>query len=348
MSKLFRVIFTLVIVAFMAQGAFAQVVTPTPGMATNEFELVGVLDSITQTSIVVAGFTINISGAEVQRGLLPGDVVKVHASVGAVGLEAREVELFTSSVAGGSNDNNGNTNSNDNSVVDNSNDNGVDDNSNDNSSTPLLPGEFEITGVLNSIQGTFWQVGGQLIDVAAAELKDVITVGDVIKLHVSNVGGVLVAREAELAGFGNAATCATTTPNGWRNYSIRGGDTLSQIAARAGITIEELARVNCITDIRIVVAGANLYVPRLGGFGDDNFNSNDNGSDDNGNGNDNSDDNGNDNGSNDNGDDNGNDNGSNDNGNDNGSNDNGDDHGGNSGRGGDDGGDDDNDNGDDD
>ncbi len=345
MSKLFRVIFTLLIVAFMAQGTFAQAVTPTPGMATNEFELVGVLDSITQTSIVVAGFTINISGAEVQRGLLPGDIVKVHASVGAAGLEAREVGLFSSSADDGSNDNNGNTNSNDNSVVDNSNDNG-DDNSNDNSSTPLLPGEFEITGVLNSIQGTLWQVGGQLIDVATAQMNDVIAVGDTVKLHVSNVGGQLVAREAELAGFGNAATCATTTPNGWRNYSIRGGDTLSQIAARAGITVEELARVNCITDIRIVVAGANLFVPRLGGFGDDNFNSNDNGSDDNGN--DNGDDNGNDNGSNDNGDDNGNDNGSNDNGdddgNDNGSNDNGDDNGG-SGHGGDDNG---NDNGDDD
>ncbi len=334
MAKIFRIMVTVLIVALMAQGAFAQVTPPTPVLASNEFELVGVLDSISQTSLVVAGFTIDISGAEVQRGLLPGDIVKVHASVGTAGLTAREVELASA-------DDGLDDNSNDNSA-DNSNDNSVDDNGNDNSSLPIVPGEFEITGVLNSIQGSLWDVGGQLIDISGAELKDVIAVGDVIKVHVSNASGQLVAREAELAGIGNAATCATTTPTGWRNYQIRGGDTLSAIAARAGITVEELARVNCINDIRLVVVGANLFVPRLGGFSDDNFNGNDNSSNDNG-----DDDNGNDNGSNDNGDDdNGNDNSSNDNGDDDHGNDNGDDHGG-SGRGGDNG-DNGNDNGDND
>ncbi|MBK8028463.1 MAG: LysM peptidoglycan-binding domain-containing protein [Chloroflexi bacterium] len=333
MSKIFRIMVTVLIVALMAQGAFAQVTPPTPVLASNEFELVGVLESISQTSMIVAGFTIDISGAEVQRGLLPGDIVKVHASVGAAGLTAREVELAGADDGTGLDDN-----SNDNSV---GNDNSVDDNSNDNSSLPIVPGEFELIGVLNSIQGSLWDVGGQLIDVSGAELKDVIAVGDVIKVHVSNASGQLVAREAELAGIGNAATCATTTPSGWRNYQIRGGDTLSAIAARAGITVEELARVNCINDIRLVVVGANLFVPRLGGFSDDNFNGNDNSSNDNG-----DDDNGNDNGSNDNGDDdNSNDNGSNDNGDDDNGNDNGDDHGG-SGRGGDN--DNGNDNGDDD
>ena len=319
MSKIFRIMVTVLIVALMAQGAFAQVTPPTPVLASNEFELVGVLESISQTSMVVAGFTIDISGAEVQRGLLPGDIVKVHASVGAAGLTAREVELAGADDGTGLDDN-----SNDNSV---GNDNSVDDNSNDNSSPPIVPGEFELIGVLNSIQGSLWDVGGQLIDVSGAELKDVIAVGDVIKVHVSNASGQLVAREAELAGIGNAATCATTTPSGWRDYQIRGGDTLSAIAARAGITVEELARVNCINDIRLVVVGANLFVPRLGGFSDDNFNGNDNSSNDNGD------------------DDNGNDNGSNDNGDDDNGNDNGDDHGG-SGRGGDN--DNGNDNGDDD
>jgi LysM repeat protein len=44
-------------------------------------------------------------------------------------------------------------------------------------------------------------------------------------------------------------------------YTIQAGDTLSAIAAARGISLDELTRVNCITNTRLIVAGQQLYLP---------------------------------------------------------------------------------------
>lgn len=270
--SLFRSLIVVVLLAAMVQGVFAQTSTPnptpsaTPQWTDTEAEFVGALEVLSATSITVSGTVFDITRAEVEARLAIGDIVKVHATqVGGV-WQAREVERT------------------------------------DDSRDDRRAGEFELTGVLTATSTDFIVVAGQPISITGAEINDTLTLGDLVKAHVTLVSGQLIAREVELAG-GAAPSCATTTPRGWDNYRVRSGDTLSSIAARTGTTVAELARVNCITDTRFVVAGTLLFVPRFAGSGI----GNDNGNDNDDNGNDNDDDRGNDNG-NDNDDDRGNDN----------------------------------------
>ena len=49
---------------------------------------------------------------------------------------------------------------------------------------------------------------------------------------------------------------------GWEDtYTVRSGDTLSGIAALAGVTVEELAQMNGISDASAIVVGTQLRVP---------------------------------------------------------------------------------------
>ncbi len=72
------------------------------GLMPGEFELVGTLDSIGADVIVVNGLEFNIATAEVQAGLVAGDLVKVHAMLlDDLTRVAREVERFTPGQQGG-------------------------------------------------------------------------------------------------------------------------------------------------------------------------------------------------------------------------------------------------------
>ncbi len=59
---------------------------------------------------------------------------------------------------------------------------------------------------------------------------------------------------------------ATGTPcaprRDWTPYTVQAGETLFSIARRAGISLAELARANCINDPSRLSAGEVLYVPR--------------------------------------------------------------------------------------
>src|SRR5690606_21353975 len=61
----------------------------------------------------------------------------------------------------------------------------------------------------------------------------------------------------------NEQSCTVTQPTGWVEYSVASGDTLSDIAANTGSTVDELARVNCVGDERSIIAGQRLFVPHL-------------------------------------------------------------------------------------
>lgn len=56
-------------------------------------------------------------------------------------------------------------------------------------------------------------------------------------------------------------TCVPRLPDGWVEYTIQVGDTLSAIAAAGGITVEQLMNVNCLTDARLIVAGQRVFTP---------------------------------------------------------------------------------------
>ncbi len=60
-----------------------------------------------------------------------------------------------------------------------------------------------------------------------------------------------------------AATGTPCTPRrDWTPYTVQVGETLFSIARRAGISLTELARANCINDPSRLSAGEVLYVPR--------------------------------------------------------------------------------------
>jgi LysM repeat protein len=57
--------------------------------------------------------------------------------------------------------------------------------------------------------------------------------------------------------------CRPQQPDGWIEYVIQRGDTLSGLAARAGITLERLLRTNCLTQDAPIVVGQRIYLPRI-------------------------------------------------------------------------------------
>lgn len=52
-------------------------------------------------------------------------------------------------------------------------------------------------------------------------------------------------------------------PFGWSIYTVQRNDTLFGISLDVGISLNELARVNCIEDVDDIEAGQQLFVPRL-------------------------------------------------------------------------------------
>lgn len=147
-----------------------------------EVEIIGPVKAFDTDSLTIGGLVIDISAAELEDALVleVGSVVKVHMSLvtDASGVEswvAREVQDGT----------------------DDSQDDGSDD-SNDDTSNESHPGEFEIVGTLTSIDGDTIVVAGLTIDIVSAEIKGMLVEGALVKVHLSLVDGVLVAREVEL------------------------------------------------------------------------------------------------------------------------------------------------------
>lgn len=57
------------------------------------------------------------------------------------------------------------------------------------------------------------------------------------------------------------ATAAATEPTQWRTYTVKKGDTLKIIAARYGVSAEDLARWNGISNPNLIHPGQRLKVP---------------------------------------------------------------------------------------
>ncbi len=83
-------------------------------------------------------------------------------------------------------------------------------------------------------------------------------------------------------------SCGVVVPDEWEDYRLRSGDTLSGLAAATGTTVDELIRVNCITNPRGLLVGDLLYLPDAPSNDDDNGGGDDD--NDNGGGNDDDDD----------------------------------------------------------
>ena len=231
----------------------ASAVNALSSLRPGETEIVGVLSSATGGSLTVGGATIDITSATVDAGLSVGNVVRIAATRGDDGRWiARDVERVVSGAT-----------------------------SRDPNAPLASDDDFEIRGTLTSTADNAIVVSGLTIDATSAQIEGQLVLGAQVRARVTLANGQLVAREIRLSSDDDDddAACVTAAPAGWTTYTIRSGDTLSGVAARSGSSLAELARVNCISDVRLLITGTTLFVPRplvADNRGSDRGNSNDN------------------------------------------------------------------------
>lgn len=142
----------------------------------DEVEFFGAIESINGNTWVIGGKAVTIvPGTEIKGNLKVGDSVKVHLIQQAEGsFVAREVE--SEAHAGGQDNKSG-------------------DDSMSNSN------EKEVYGLINSINGNTWVIGGQAVTVVAgSEIKGALKAGDAVKVHlIQQPDGSFVVREIEKA-----------------------------------------------------------------------------------------------------------------------------------------------------
>ena len=133
---------------------------PSLAQTIDTVELVGIIENMTSTTITVNQQIINLTGAELNIPLEIGSLVKIEGNLSEAGeITAREV-------------------------------NAPDENA--------QAGEAELVGILESYDGSTMVINGQVVDVATAEVKAGIVIGELVKVHVTaNDDGTWQAREAE-------------------------------------------------------------------------------------------------------------------------------------------------------
>jgi hypothetical protein len=136
------------------------------GIQAGEAELVGILESVSGSTWMVGGQTVDVSGAEIQSQFAVRQMLRIHAAaIGPNQWRAREIAAVRAGQE-------------------------------DNAPVPAA-GEFEMIGTLESIDGTSLTVSGQAVNFTSAEIKGPLVIGTLLKLHVRLENGLLVAREVE-------------------------------------------------------------------------------------------------------------------------------------------------------
>lgn len=208
--KLLSVILVLAYLLSACSGAAPQSTTQSGSGKPQAMEVAftGTVEAVNNDSITVSGQTVSIDAKTiVDANIKVGDIVKVEAQVSDSGaVLALKVESFNpDDTAANANTNdsgtNANANTNDNSNTTNDNTNANDNsnvNSNDNTNTAGAS-EQEIIGVVDAISADSVTVDGVKYSFASStEIKDAISAGDTVKLHVVvNSDGSLTVREIE-------------------------------------------------------------------------------------------------------------------------------------------------------
>ncbi len=157
--------------------------------STREVEIVGTVSTLTAQTLTLGNQTFDISHAEIKAGVAAGALVKIHAPPSATGIwVAREVELARVNATQAP------------SPVT------TPKVTPDATQQPTPQGEFEITGQITALTDTVIVVGEQTIDISNAEIKDAPALTEVVKVHVSVVNGVWIAREVEAASIAVTGT----------------------------------------------------------------------------------------------------------------------------------------------
>ncbi|MFT3895032.1 MAG: DUF5666 domain-containing protein [Anaerolineales bacterium] len=201
--KLLSVILVFAYLLSACSGAAPQSTTQSGSGKPQAMEVAftGTVEAVSSDFITVNGQTVSIDAKTIlDSNIKVGDIVKVEAQVSDSGaVLALKVESFNpDDTAANANTNDTSTNTNDNS---NANDNGnANDNlnSNDNTNTAGTT-EQEVIGVVDAISADSVTVDGVMYSFASStEIKDAISAGDTVKLHVVvNSDGSLSVREIE-------------------------------------------------------------------------------------------------------------------------------------------------------
>lgn len=261
-QRAFGILVLLGLLLALPLGAsLAQSVVP-PANAIGSIELVGLIEAMTVDSITVNQQVIDITSAELNTALELDAAVKVEGWVLTDGtIAAREVSAATPD--------------------------------------GLLPGEVEITGVVEALDATTLTVNGLVIDISTAEMTDAIAVGDMVKVHASfDAAGALVAREVSLytpetppTAPGEDFELRGTLEEVGDGYIIVAGQSINMLQAE----IKTQLQVGALVKVHVRIVNGELVASEVEGWlnHEDNANTNDNSND---NDNEGDDDNSNDNG----------------------------------------------------
>ena len=148
----------------------------------NEIELVGFVQAIDGTTLLVGGQLIDLTSAEIDAGIDAGAIVKVHATTSSTGnWVARQVALFDPTAQG--NDDLGNDD-----TLDNNDDLGNDDGE-----------DFELVGTLEGVGDGFIIISGQQFDVTQARVEGLLALGSQVRVEYVQVNGQWVVDEVRSA-----------------------------------------------------------------------------------------------------------------------------------------------------
>ena len=217
MKKSYRFLVTILFMgAYLLSacgGALPQQSQSDPAGSSQATEAVftGTVEAKQGTVWLISGQQVNVdSAASVDPNIQVGDIVRVEAKVSADGaVVALKIESSSPDDDGNANDNtsndssgndnSGNTNDDNTNADDNSNaanDNG---NTNDNSNGAPSGAEQEAFGIVEAITADSITIDGVTYSIASfTEFKDLIAVGDQVKIHVIvNADGTFTIREIE-------------------------------------------------------------------------------------------------------------------------------------------------------
>jgi LysM repeat protein len=156
--------------------------------------------------------------------------------------------------------------------------------------------EVEFRGIVGQITGNAWLVNTLIVRVeagtegaAAVQMGDDIivtgettTAGELVAIRVRFADGIqrqpltptptltstpsatpTVAPSPTAMATLTAAVCVPAVPPGWVIYSVQPGDTLSSLAASAGVALSEVLLANCIVDAGAIIVGQRIALPAL-------------------------------------------------------------------------------------
>lgn len=196
------------------------------GSKSTEVVFTGTVEAMGGAQWLISGQQVDVEGSSIDTNIQVGDIVKVEATVSQDGtVLALKIESSGPDDTGAndnsanSNDDNANSNDNTNSGNDNGNDNS---NSNANSNESA-GAEQEVYGVVGAMADGTITIDGVTYKLSTStEFKDIISVGDQVKIHVVvNADGTLSIREIEkvMTGGDNDNGNSNSNDNGDDDHS---------------------------------------------------------------------------------------------------------------------------------